>query len=739
MRIFLFIILCIITGPGLLRAGIITVAQDGSGDVTTVQEGINLAQANDTVLVMPGTYYENLLIEGKALTLASNYLFSNNPDDMTNTIIDGNHQGCVIAAEDIQEAFTIYGLTIQKGQGVYPNGGGISLIDCDNATVLNSVIQNNFGYIGGGIKLIHTNVYFEGSTIRYNHASKYGGGIYAWDSGYAEFSQENRCNIYMNHAARGSDIQKMEDVDFSTIYADTLTVEDPSVYYIISLDPYGNILADLEIDYQNHKLEKIDADVYVSPEGDNSDSGLSPDAPFRNIWYAMLRVQNDSINPNTVYLAPGTYAPSINNELFPVHCKQNIRIHGNSIDNTILNAEETAGPIWSSGENNFLSLENMELTNGAGDDGGVIIYGLDSVYIKNLLIHNIEARSSGGLRLAETKVSYLENVEVSNVMAVRAMRVNNAKVNTLCKSDIYNLKIQNNEPSSEQTGGGGLSILGKGPNINSMEVNIVNALFTNNYNNETFWSNMGSALAISGYVSLKLINATFADNTAHDGGAIAIHASDGPSDIQVYNSIFANNSPEQISIVGEPSTLKLYHCNLEGGMDDIDIVGDHTVGIDDGTIDIDPVFTTYNGTDYFLAQNSSCIHAGTMDINDFTFPEHDLMGNPRLHGIVDMGAYENPFVPVSTNDLPGLTNNVRVFPNPADGMVSVTVTLEQSDVCVLEIFNNKGERIQQLFEGPLAKGTHTFYLNKAAELPAGVYLYTFKTESTIKTGKIVIE
>ncbi|MDZ7775481.1 MAG: hypothetical protein U5L09_07705 [Bacteroidales bacterium] len=39
-----------------------------------------------------------------------------------------------------------------------------------------------------------------------------------------------------------------------------------------------------------------------------------------------------------------------------------------------------------------------------------------------------------------------------------------------------------------------------------------------------------------------------ADNTAHDGGAIAIHATDGPSDIQVYNSIFADNSPEQISI-----------------------------------------------------------------------------------------------------------------------------------------------------------------------------------------------
>ncbi|MDZ7775482.1 MAG: choice-of-anchor Q domain-containing protein [Bacteroidales bacterium] len=173
-------------------------------------------------------------------------------------------------------------------------------------------------------------------------------------------------------------------------------------------------------------------------------------------------------------------------------------------------------------------------------------------------------------------------------------------------------------------------------------------------------------------------------------------------------------------------------------MDDIDIVGrSHRCYGNNGSIDIDPVFTSYNGTDYFLAANSSCIHAGTEDIDGFTFPEYDLMGNPRLHGNVDMGAYENPFVPVSTNDLPALSAKVRAYPNPSGGMVTLTVTLEESDNGVLEIFNNKGERIEQLCNGTLTKGSYPFYLNKAGELPAGVeFRIPLKPVKELKTEKL---
>jgi hypothetical protein len=42
-----------------------------------------------------------------------------------------------------------------------------------------------------------------------------------------------------------------------------------------------------------------------------------------------------------------------------------------------------------------------------------------------------------------------------------------------------------------------------------------------------------------------------------------------------------------------------------------------------------------------LSEHSPAIDAGTLDIEDYTFPEFDLLGNPRVVGLsVDLGAYE---------------------------------------------------------------------------------------------------
>ena len=58
------------------------------GDQATIQGAINVANNGDTVLVAPGTYYENINFNGKAITVTS----SGGPSV---TIIDGGQKALI--------------------------------------------------------------------------------------------------------------------------------------------------------------------------------------------------------------------------------------------------------------------------------------------------------------------------------------------------------------------------------------------------------------------------------------------------------------------------------------------------------------------------------------------------------------------------------------------------------------------------------------------------------------------
>ena len=59
-------------------------------DQPTIQDGVNASVNNDTVLVAPGVYYENVKVWAKSITLASHYLLDGNVQHITRTIINGS-------------------------------------------------------------------------------------------------------------------------------------------------------------------------------------------------------------------------------------------------------------------------------------------------------------------------------------------------------------------------------------------------------------------------------------------------------------------------------------------------------------------------------------------------------------------------------------------------------------------------------------------------------------------------
>jgi len=132
------------------------VSLDGTGDFTVIQDGIDAASNGDTVLVYPGTYYENINYNGKNITVASLYLTTQIDSFVKTTIIDGNQNGSVVKAINGEDdTAMLCGFTIQNGSGTidqydYLEGGGINLHD--SFLIINNcaIINNSAGY-GGGV------------------------------------------------------------------------------------------------------------------------------------------------------------------------------------------------------------------------------------------------------------------------------------------------------------------------------------------------------------------------------------------------------------------------------------------------------------------------------------------------------------------------------------------------------------------------------------------------------------
>jgi hypothetical protein len=137
----------------------------------TIQAALNGAVDGDTILVRPGTYFENNInFNGKAITLKS----LEGPDV---TIIDGGGIGRVFGFFNKEKRDTIIdGFTITNGKS--NAGGGMYIYHYVQVTVRNCIITGNEAGTGGGVFMVYvTNPLFENTRIENNTATSSGGGI----------------------------------------------------------------------------------------------------------------------------------------------------------------------------------------------------------------------------------------------------------------------------------------------------------------------------------------------------------------------------------------------------------------------------------------------------------------------------------------------------------------------------------------------------------------------------------
>ncbi len=159
----LFLFLLLISHSMLVSAQVINVP----ADQLTIQDGLNAASFGDTVLVAPGTYFENITwpnVNGIKLIAEG---------DTSDTFIDGSALERVIHIQGhtIDTLTFIEGFTIRNGRGIgIFNGSGIF---CDSSSVFINYcrVTNNSGANGAGIAFLNSNSIVENSTIDKNLGS----------------------------------------------------------------------------------------------------------------------------------------------------------------------------------------------------------------------------------------------------------------------------------------------------------------------------------------------------------------------------------------------------------------------------------------------------------------------------------------------------------------------------------------------------------------------------------------
>ena len=705
----------------LLNSVIWEIKQDGTGNFTTIQEGIIAATDSDTILVYPETYYENIDFSGKNITVASLYLTTGNEEYMYNTIIDGSQNGsCVRIMSEEDSTTVLCGFTLTNGNGtLHVNdylGGGIYIVE-SQPIITNCLITNNVAKSGGGLCCRFSDITLSKTKIINNHAYMSGGGISLLQYSNITFDNENLCDIYFNYSSGACEIFKNWQCPALEVFVDTFTVFEPDDYFVgtssLSGPPPPN---DIIMNIQNAKLEPVNADLFVSTNGNNNNSGLSENEPLANINYALSLVKSDTLHPNTLHIADGLYSDSMNNQKFPLCMRGYVSLIGESMENTILDAEGICYLIHGYSKLNF-TIKQMTLTGGNGDDFPSACIKITAgqqqnryIILEDINLINFPYYPSRLLEIhyVDTYIKRIINQSNYHIL-LRAINSYQPEQEVI----IENAYIHDNSQYSPEQAAHCQMEFGL-INTEQMNVNIINLEMTENQYYFSLGLETCSGMIIRDNINLNLINCTIGNNTSpNNGGVIRIGPDGQNSVVNIYNSILYGDNPGEIYIDNEsssnPSTVNIHHSLVDGGYEGIEnIYNWNIVNWMEGNLNEEPCWDTTGDNPYALMGNSPCINAGTLDLPaGVELPEFDLAGNPRIYDeTIDMGAYEyQDTVSVLEEIITPITQTkISNYPNPFNPTTTIELDLAESGKIELAIYNIKGQKIKTLLNAYSCKG-----------------------------------
>lgn len=728
---------------------------------------------NDCGGLFIGNFWEDNVSNssGGGLYLNNNSLITFIDDEFLNNSAQGNGGG--ICSENSNPVFV--GCNFQgnsssiAGGGAYFGNSGFCLVGC--------MMENNSAQRGGAIYDNRENGYLSGTTIRNNFATD-GGGIY-YANGYIlegyEWDDDSRCNIYLNRALGvGHDLYSSSETLVHTVVVDTFTVNVPT-------DDFAWHTYNFDFNFLNSIASAGNYDVYVSPEGDDNNSGFTPDDPVKTLALASTLFMFDTLMPHKIFLEEGVYSPSMTGETFPVSLTESFEITGSGRETTILDAEGSGNLFTTYGSIELLSMNNLTLRNGfldGADAGGAVSVDWTDLKLEKIIVENCSTWEGGAIYALGSNLYFSDVILKGNSASNRggALYTNQCYME-LKETDFIdnyafydgggwyatgittlkgeNVQFRNNSTYEYSNCRGGalvmeqasgrlegfsvdscFSHLGGGISIIRSDVDFYNIVVRNNEAE----SEGGGLFASNSTVGVHF--ATFSGNLAPTGSGMSITYD---SDATFSHSIFPDGPEGKINL--RNSGIDIQYSDITGGNSALTFEGNNIVNWLDGNIDADPLFEGSGDYPLALSAGSPCIDAGIQDTTGMNFPFWDLAGNYRLwdgdedgDDIADMGAYEFGSIGVGEEELTIQSSKfkVAVFPNPACGIVGFNWPMTDDQRITLRIYDAWGKEVAAPADAVFPAGEHTVIWDATA-LPAGVYFYRliFGGKQSAGSGKFV--
>jgi hypothetical protein len=796
--------------PVILTATVWTVNWEGDADFTSIQPAISTAASYDTILVYPGEYFENLVVSYKSLTLLGTQPNSGKYFQAEHVIIHGDQSASTVYVNNSDE-FIINGFVIMNN---YPDnsliyseefnnvrGGGLAFrYDCDEVLIRNCVIRNCLAWVGGGIFAETESITLSNVQIYNNRALHFAGGIYLHSEDYQSeiaFDPLHRSSIYCNTSSWVQDMFFSQyagiiDVPLLRFSVPIIYAED---YYCLAS---SDVACSLEMQIYECAYEPVAHDLWVGVYGSDANSGTSITDALQTLAWANQLIRSDPQARYTINVTGGLYSFSENLQKFPFEMKSNVRLQGEGIEQTYIDAEGIGGFLAARYKED-IKVSDFNITGCSENSGyGIVLSQIDNLEITDLWLHNnvahydnLCASGSGDILLENLLIEESSTSTEWN----RALFVGRTGPSTVLNNIIVNdfdlLDTVCNQTGIVLSGTDGVmrnSILsncyaGDGTFFNYRNWDPADSMHTLElsnflmYNNNSNCSSSHSPVVLdNAYTPVKLYNCTFTNN---NNGFTSFAKCLGKLDVR--NCIFYH--PESwcdirfvnIDYYGDhyasDITNTLFATGIHSADSTIISISDVIIGESPRFIGNEQPGWNMEYPEYYqLSEYSPCIDAGSPDTLGMNLPPIDLAGNQRIwNGIIDLGCYEFDGTLVGNTSggiTPPANINLSSYPNPVQlstGRSFVFLEFSLPDIPAsdpeIDIYNLKGQIVRKLvIDNNLAglarkaglqddnEPCNQFYSKvwncrnmQDKPVAAGVYLYTLNVDGEcLAASKLLI-